>query len=324
MANFTIYKKVLMRGEKGDTGGGGIDTTVPQTGIIAYKGDEIPEGYILYSEVPDGVLTHITATYTQTATITDASSLDELRPDLVVKAYYYDEETGVSSDYVVTDYTLSGTLEVGTSTITASYKGFTDSFDVIVEDSINYIYKWDLTQSLTDQKQGKALTLGGNAIQDGSGVHFTGKGDRLIWSDFDMANKTFEIDFATVDFQGNANYDMNFFVVPTVSSDYGCILCFIKTKGWAVYSSTTYQFESSNNRNLFNGKTVKLVCVKNSDYYYSFTLYIDGEKIGEVINKQYNRLGTTASIGSANKATASNGDQCYNMTITGIRVYANQ
>lgn len=53
MANFTIYKKVLMRGEKGDTGSDGTDTTAPTNGIIAFDGETIPTGYTLYSEVAE-------------------------------------------------------------------------------------------------------------------------------------------------------------------------------------------------------------------------------------------------------------------------------
>lgn len=72
-------------------------------------------------------LTGITATYTQSGTVYDTASLDDLMTDLVVTASYDDSTTAI-----VTDYTLSGTLSVGTSTIAASYGGFTDTFDVTV------------------------------------------------------------------------------------------------------------------------------------------------------------------------------------------------
>ena len=117
-------KTILIKGLKGDTGDTGIDSTIPLSGLIAIKDEiEIPAGYELYEYVEDGALIGITATYTQTATITDRSSLDDLRPDLTVISEYDNGHT-----YVITDYTLSGTLEVGTSTITVSYKGFTDTF----------------------------------------------------------------------------------------------------------------------------------------------------------------------------------------------------
>lgn len=61
------------------------------------------------------------------AVIYDTDSLDSLRQYLVVTAYYSDETSAV-----VSDYTLSGTLTVGTSTITASYGGKSSTFNVTV------------------------------------------------------------------------------------------------------------------------------------------------------------------------------------------------
>jgi hypothetical protein len=72
-------------------------------------------------------LDHITAVYTQSGTVYDTDSLDSLKADLVVTAYY---QSGDSK--TVTDYTLSGTLTEGTSTITVSYAGKTATFDVAV------------------------------------------------------------------------------------------------------------------------------------------------------------------------------------------------
>lgn len=72
-------------------------------------------------------LDHITAVYTQSGTVYDTDSLDSLKADLVVTAFY---QGGGSK--VVTTYTLSGTLTEGTSTITVSYGGKTDTFTVSV------------------------------------------------------------------------------------------------------------------------------------------------------------------------------------------------
>lgn len=79
------------------------------------------------------VLSSITAVFTQgTATIYDTDSLDTLKQYLTVTATYSDSTTAT-----VTDYTLSGTLAEGTSTITASYGGKTDTFSVLV--TLRYI-----------------------------------------------------------------------------------------------------------------------------------------------------------------------------------------
>ena len=71
----------------------------------------------------------ITATYTQSGTVYDTDSLDSLKADLVVTANY---SGGTSETVPSTDYTLSGTLTVGTSTITVTYAGLTDTFSVTV------------------------------------------------------------------------------------------------------------------------------------------------------------------------------------------------
>lgn len=72
-------------------------------------------------------LTGIDAVYTQSGTVYDTASLNSLRSDLVVTASYDNSTTAV-----ITDYVLSGTLTAGTSTITVSYGGFTDTFIVVV------------------------------------------------------------------------------------------------------------------------------------------------------------------------------------------------
>lgn len=71
----------------------------------------------------------ISAVYTQSGTVYDTDSLDSLKSDLVVTATYVDQST-----YVVpsAEYTLSGTLTAGTSTITVAYGGKTTTFTVTV------------------------------------------------------------------------------------------------------------------------------------------------------------------------------------------------
>lgn len=71
----------------------------------------------------------ITATYTQSGTVYTTDSLDSLKNDLVVTANY---SGGTSETVPASNYTLSGTLTVGTSTITVTYAGLTDTFDVTV------------------------------------------------------------------------------------------------------------------------------------------------------------------------------------------------
>lgn len=71
----------------------------------------------------------ITASFDQgTVVFYEDSSLDELRPYLTVRAIYTDETT-----VIIDGYTLSGTFNAGSNTISVSYEGFTDTFTVNVE-----------------------------------------------------------------------------------------------------------------------------------------------------------------------------------------------
>lgn len=78
-------------------------------------------------------LESISAVYTQSGAVYTTDTLDSLKTDLVVTATYSDTSTETVPS---TDYTLSGTLAVGTSTIVVSYGGKTDSFNVTVTEYI--------------------------------------------------------------------------------------------------------------------------------------------------------------------------------------------
>lgn len=84
---------------------------------------------------PPANLSSISAVYTQSGTVYNTDSLDSLKADLVVTAHYSDSTTAT-----VTNYVLSGTLTVGTSTITVAYGGKTTTFSVTVTDD-PYLYK---------------------------------------------------------------------------------------------------------------------------------------------------------------------------------------
>lgn len=84
---------------------------------------------------PPANLLSITCVYTQSGTVYDTDSLDDLKTDLVVTANYDDNTTET-----VTTYTLSGTLTEGTSTITVTYGSKTTTFNVTVSHKVaNYL-----------------------------------------------------------------------------------------------------------------------------------------------------------------------------------------
>lgn len=78
--------------------------------------------------LPPAALVSISAVFEQGQTVIyDTDSLDVLKPMLTVTAHYSDSTTET-----VTAYTLSGTLTVGTSTITVGYGDKTATFNVSV------------------------------------------------------------------------------------------------------------------------------------------------------------------------------------------------
>lgn len=79
----------------------------------------------------------ISAVYTQSGTVAPGDSLDSLKTDLVVTALY---EDGTSAVVPATDYTLSGTLVTGDSTITVTYHSKTTTFTVVVTGDLPSAY----------------------------------------------------------------------------------------------------------------------------------------------------------------------------------------
>ena len=116
---------------------------------------------------PPANLLSISAVYTQTISVYTDTSLDDLKPDLVVTAYYDD-----SSTRTVSQYMLSGTLEVGTSTITVSYSGKSTTFEVTVSRGTDY--GEDALANAT-WESGKGYNTSTGALVTRSGAYATEK-----------------------------------------------------------------------------------------------------------------------------------------------------
>lgn len=103
--------------------------------IFAHAAWAVANGQQYYDALADAFfgVASISAVYTQGGTVYETDALDDLKADLVVTATLKDSTTQTVPS---TDYTLSGTLAVGTSTITVSYGGKTTTFDVVVEQKI--------------------------------------------------------------------------------------------------------------------------------------------------------------------------------------------
>lgn len=132
-------------GLKNDLNGWSDDTKTALLNCFAHVAwtDEHGQDYYdaleeaLYAEEPK-TLVSIGAVYTQSGTVYDTDTLDSLKADLVVTATYDDSTTAV-----VTNYTLSGTLTEGTSIITVTYGGKTDTFSVTVTADALYPLAYD-------------------------------------------------------------------------------------------------------------------------------------------------------------------------------------
>ena len=127
--------------------GASVSITMGGTSVTGYYNNgtiSIPNvtGNLVITVTATSEVSSISAVFTQGQNeIHTDDSLDVLRQYLVVTATYADTTTGT-----VTDYTLSGSLaELGTTTITASYGGKSDTFQVVVSEYWTYSIS-DLTK----------------------------------------------------------------------------------------------------------------------------------------------------------------------------------
>ena len=103
---------------------------------VGFKNDDVySDEYAVFHAWATAInLESISAVFTQGANVVyDTDTLDSLKQYLVVTATYDDESTAT-----VTTYTLSGSLDPGTSTITVSYDGKSTTFDVTVTERIDF------------------------------------------------------------------------------------------------------------------------------------------------------------------------------------------
>lgn len=139
-----------------------FDTTGTKPITVSYKYGEVTKTATFSVTVNETkTLDHIGAVYTQGSSVVyPDTSLDKLRDNLVVTAYYTE-----GSPTVITNYTLSGTLSVGTSTITAAYQNKTATFNVTVSEPqwrTGYVTVGNPT---IDSSTNKITTSDGNFIK---------------------------------------------------------------------------------------------------------------------------------------------------------------
>lgn len=252
---------------------------------------------------PPTNLSSISAVYTQSGTVyEETSTLSDLRTNLIVTANYSD-----NTSETINTYSLSGTLTLGTSTITVSYGGKTTTFNVTVTTSADYY--WDFTNSLTDIVGNVTATLSDCSFTQGTGVLFNNDNAYIdLGSNRFGLNKTIIIDIvdATASF-GNVNgillefadantHDYPYKVDTTVT--YDGRVCFgyhysstAANNRFGVISKSVghWGYSSSSTKTAFDGShELKLTVDANG----LITVYKDGEDI----NVLYNNAQTYATV----------------------------
>jgi hypothetical protein len=255
----------------------------------------------------------ITAVYTQSGTVYDTDTLDSLKPDLVVTANY---SGGTSETVPASDYTLSGTLAVGTSTITVTYAGLTTTFSVTVSHMDNSIISWDFTQSLTDSKQGLVATLGGTATRDSSGLDISSASAYAVLGKFLAVDQSYEIDIADMDASSWTNTNGRLFI--WYNSNGGGLVYNNNNSTWSIYRSAWYDPSTPiASREYFENSTVKItVTAGSTQYKKNVTVYKDGT---EIISAEVNNDPVDSSQDVYLGSTATS---AFSVTITGFRVYS--
>lgn len=191
--------------------------------------------------------------------------------------------------------------------------------------------------TLVDSVNGRTAELLNGATRDSSGVTFDAISEQLYLGDITTPiGKTIEIDVANFDYQDTANvkFIMNSASKNNIDRRGTGALLYRFNYGWTLYgwdtrssvnASSGLGYSTSVYGNLglneISGKTVKIEFIDE----HTVKLYVDNILIGTISDRYLNEYGGNHTtkylyIGGTNKTS----DTCYNMTITGVRIYANQ
>lgn len=182
----------------------------------------------------------------------------------------------------------------------------------------DYLYKWDFTKSLTDEIQGLTSEARGNAsFTVGTGVTIGSQGGYLYSNCIALkVGYTIEIDFSTC-IKAFSNVHGRLITVHSVD-DSGFIYrnqsqpkweVYRQGRGWRTYTTAIQDSD------IFSGKTLKMIFLENEMmkvYSDNILVYNGGSLLyNDADNERFN-------IGSRD------GQNFYNMTITGVRIYENE
>ena len=267
------------------------------------------------------VILGIEAIYTQTQEVFPDTPLNDLKQDLVVKAVYRNNRKKV-----VTDYTLSGTLAVGTSTIMVTYSGFTTTFNVVVTSSVVLEYDWDFSVSDYDRIKGQLATYQ-NCVKTAQGIQLAGSNSRLIYLWWEVAENAgiyakdgqdlvLEVDVTGQNTRSTGNHkrflmwnDTDGFIGRYKNGSTYKWEVYCTTGGWRDLTDVPQDIDLTD-MYLFNNSTMKFV------FHYDRTVDVfSGTKyIGKFYQQFGNRSYAFGWLGST-------GNVYYDAIIQGIRIY---
>lgn len=185
-------------------------------------------------------------------------------------------------------------------------------FERQVPPSHNYIAKWNFTKAtdpLIDEINNYEFDTSNCQIIANQGIIFSSGTSKIRCTHTGILRKgyTYEIDFSEMDKSFSNDHGR----LIMLSDDYGFIYR-NQTNQWEVYNGSWMSYTStSNDPNVFDGKTLKMVITNENMLVYSNdTLIYNG---GNMCGNSYYDL----KIGSVLKSF-------YNMTISGVRIYENE
>ena len=313
--------KIILNGVEYDIGGSGTGLTDGlksaldelAKNIVYEEGDSTIYENLYTALYPPTNLVSISAVYTQSGTVYDTDSLNSLKTDLVVTAHYSDSTTAT-----ITNYTLSGTLTAGTSTITVAYGGKTTTFTVTVTEYVRTLLKnWDLTTSLIDTVSSAEMTVNENAVRSSSGLTLNSGGCAYFMKVYDnnqpIKNTDVEIDIASM----VKNYG---------DTVHGRLISYRQNESVTSYGDWGFMYNKSGSWQFFTGEWSGDTIATSPTAFAgkTLTIHYDGDGIATAI-LDGNVIATAPTASSSAKAFARLGDtdQCaYTTVITAVRVYS--
>lgn len=309
--------------EHGSGSGGGVPTVVRQALLTLLKstvyGDTglTDEMAVIESWVSDVDLTSLSAVYSG-GPVRTGTNLNALKTDLTVTAAYSD-----GSSATVTDYTLSGTLMEGTSTITVSHGGMTTTFTVTVVSGTTLLNSWDFTESMVDSVGGKTATT--TASQDATGLHFTAGQKYAEFPTVYAKDRTYEIDVTSI-LRSGTNLTVNYGRLFMIDADSvtgtggsGYLLTATKKGGDLFYMNGAWESNvivdstTDPNGSFYDNSTV--------GFYIDPSGYVHVYKNGTLLGVSTGALAASYDGASIYIGSSSNQDALQNSTFTAFRVY---